>query len=220
MSVYFIYHNGCIKIGASVNPWARLSSLQTAHHERLEMLAIMPGDQAEERALHRRFSQYHKAGEWFNDNDDLRRFIQEVRQRYPDLQSAPEPPAPELPPPAQLPHFDSQAIEKACALLELFRQCGGVVEVTEHPDRFVIGLPGTTYEGGYDPTKLYNVAYDDGQMTPKIGREMKLRTLTDRLNEAMMSISYFIKPSLYWRDGYGVYLRFNKPPAAPQENQP
>ena len=58
--IYFIRSGNCVKIGVSEQPWQRLADLQTAHHERLEMLAIMPGSYEEERQLHRRFSEYHQ----------------------------------------------------------------------------------------------------------------------------------------------------------------
>ena len=55
MSVYFIRHDGHIKIGKSVDPWKRLASLQTAHHDTLEMVAIMPGSEDLEAGLHPAF---------------------------------------------------------------------------------------------------------------------------------------------------------------------
>ena len=213
--LYFIRSGNCVKIGVSERPWQRLADLQTAHHERLEMLAIMPGGYEEERQLHRRFSEYHQLREWFRDNDELQQLVQGIRQVYPDLQTPPRPPAPENVPQAPLVHFDHEAVERTYEHLSDFRQSGGVVEVFEYPDKYVIGLPNTAYETGYDPTKLFTVTYDDGQITPKIGREMKPRTLTDRLNEAMMHVFYFIKPTLCGRDGYGLFLRFNRPATAP-----
>ncbi len=220
--IYFIRSGNCVKIGVSEQPWQRLADLQTAHHERLEMLAIMPGSYEEERQLHRRFSEYHQFREWFRDNEELRQVVQGVRQVYPDLQTPPRPSTPENVPQAPLVRFSHEVVEKIYEFLSDFRQSGGVVEVFEYPDKYVIGLPDTTYKGGYDPTKLFAVTYDDGQITPKIGREMKPRTLTDRLNEAMMHVLYSIDPPLSQREGYGIYMRFPMPiaPAAPQEPTP
>ena len=86
MSVYFIRHQGHIKIGKSVDPWTRLASLQTAHYEPLEMLAIMPGSEDLEHGLHRAFGKYMKRGEWFQENDELLAFIEMVRATFPDAQ--------------------------------------------------------------------------------------------------------------------------------------
>ena len=91
MSVYFIRHQGHIKIGKSVDPWKRLSSLQTAHYEPLEMLAIMPGSDDLEAGLHRAFGKYMKRGEWFQENDELLAFIEMVRVTFPDIQRRFEP---------------------------------------------------------------------------------------------------------------------------------
>jgi len=86
MSVYFIRHNGYIKIGKSVDPWKRLASLQTAHHETLEMLAIMPGSEDLEHGLHRAFGQFMERGEWFQENAQLLAFIEIVKATFPDAQ--------------------------------------------------------------------------------------------------------------------------------------
>ena len=86
MSVYFIRHQGHIKIGKSVDPWKRLASLQTAHYEPLEMLAIMPGSEDLEHGLHRAFGKYMKRGEWFQENGELLAFIEIVKATFPDAQ--------------------------------------------------------------------------------------------------------------------------------------
>ena len=86
MSVYFIRHENYIKIGKSIDPWKRLASLQTAHHDALEMLAIMPGNEELEYGLHRAFGQYMERGEWFQVNEQLLAFIEMVKVTFPDAQ--------------------------------------------------------------------------------------------------------------------------------------
>jgi len=86
MSVYFIRNGSFIKIGISVDPWKRLSSLQTGNPEPLEMLAIMPGSDDLEAGLHRAFGQYMKRGEWFAENDELLAFIEVVKNTFPNEQ--------------------------------------------------------------------------------------------------------------------------------------
>lgn len=83
MAVYFIRHAGHIKIGKSVDPWKRLASLQTAHHDPLEMLAIMPGSDDLEAGLHRAFGKFMKRGEWFEENPQLLAFIEMVKATFP-----------------------------------------------------------------------------------------------------------------------------------------
>lgn len=86
MSVYFIRHGTHIKIGKSIDPWKRLASLQTAHYDVLEMLAIMPGNEELEYGLHRAFGQHITRGEWFEENDQLLAFIEMVKTTFPDSQ--------------------------------------------------------------------------------------------------------------------------------------
>lgn len=76
--VYFIGSGSAIKIGRSVNPRKRLASLQTAHHDKLELLAVMPGDTHTEANLHLMFAAYRLNGEWFRDCEEIRNYISEI----------------------------------------------------------------------------------------------------------------------------------------------
>jgi hypothetical protein len=208
--IYFIRSGQFVKVGVSEQPWKRLSNLQTAHHDHLEMLAIMPGDRAFEQRLHKRFAEYRHNREWFRDSDPLQQYIQEVRELYADIQDRPED-SRVGGEPVEISHqFGTEAINRACSCFDLFYQSGGQVEYYDFPDKFIIGLPGSSYEHGYNPLKLYSISYDDGSATPKLGREMKQRTLTHRLNEAMMMVTTFHGPDIAIRDDYGVFMRFNK----------
>lgn len=80
--VYFITDGEKIKIGKAGNPRMRLSGLQTSHHKPLYFLAIMPGDESVERQLHRIFYAHRIRGEWFNDCEEIRRFIATVRKDF------------------------------------------------------------------------------------------------------------------------------------------
>jgi hypothetical protein len=63
---YFIgAPSGPVKIGIAVCPGERLKTLQTSHHERLELLATCQGGQPKERAYHQQFAAYRLHGEWF-----------------------------------------------------------------------------------------------------------------------------------------------------------
>lgn len=223
--IYFIYHNEYIKIGFSADPWGRLASLQTAHYQQLDMLAIMPGEQADEREIHRKFWKYRERGEWFRDNELLRQFIDEIRSCYPELQKHPEARGAPTGERGQLPSvtlrqmYDVNEISKACSAFDLFVQSGGRVDYSENNEIFWLGLPGVRWVGGNDPTMRYTVDYDSGQATVKIGRESKLRTLTNRINEAMMFVEYFFHPQLLYREDYGIHITFSKAPS-PTEAAP
>lgn len=106
MAVYFIRHDGHIKIGKSVDPWKRLASLQTAHHDTLEMVAIMPGSEDLEAGLHRAFGEHMKRGEWFEEHPALMAFIEIVRETFPDLQR------PFMPDPIEAPQKASEDVEE------------------------------------------------------------------------------------------------------------
>lgn len=70
--VYFIgSESGPIKIGIASQPIYRLKSLQTGHHERLELLATCEGGQPLEYAYHQRFAEHRLAGEWFKRTPEL-----------------------------------------------------------------------------------------------------------------------------------------------------
>ncbi len=57
--------DGPIKIGTATDPRSRLESLQTAHHEALELLAVIPGGYSLERLLHHHFAPNRIRGEWY-----------------------------------------------------------------------------------------------------------------------------------------------------------
>ena len=81
--VYFIQGvcGGPVKIGYSVKPRARLATLQTANHEKLRILASMPGGASVERSMHRLFDLYRvrDGSEWFKPTHELMAFISELR---------------------------------------------------------------------------------------------------------------------------------------------
>jgi hypothetical protein len=64
--VYFIAsESGPIKIGKARSPKKRLKSLQTGHHEKLQILAWCWGGEEVEKAYHKRFDDRRLNGEWF-----------------------------------------------------------------------------------------------------------------------------------------------------------
>ena len=76
MSVYFaLAPNGLIKIGYSQNPLARVKALRGETSAPLKLLAVIAGDEAEERRTHMRFGEYYFQGEWFFYKGKLRHFV-------------------------------------------------------------------------------------------------------------------------------------------------
>lgn len=64
---------GLVKIGRSRDPWARLSSLQTANPRELRMVAVLVGDV--ESTLHARHAVDRMGGEWFRFSESIRESI-------------------------------------------------------------------------------------------------------------------------------------------------
>lgn len=90
MGIYFIQADkgGPIKIGLAKEPKGRLSSLQSATHVVLKMLAFVDGGRAAERSLHQKFTKAHLRGEWFNPDSALLEFISTLPPP-PDLKRKP-----------------------------------------------------------------------------------------------------------------------------------
>jgi hypothetical protein len=75
--VYFIEagKGGDIKIGVANDVDRRMRSLQSATTKTLRLIVAIPGDQADERGLHRRFNHERLNGEWFKSRGDVRSFV-------------------------------------------------------------------------------------------------------------------------------------------------
>lgn len=72
--VYFIANerSHLVKIGTSTNPKLRLVQLQVGSVDELVLVAVVPGDERYEAALHKRFAEYRVIGEWFAWRGELR----------------------------------------------------------------------------------------------------------------------------------------------------
>lgn len=89
--VYFIQdgRNKAIKIGRSIDPLGRLSSLKTANPNELRIVGLIPTlDAAQtEKELHKKFARGRWSGEWFAPDEDLVLYLQENVLEYPLDQS-------------------------------------------------------------------------------------------------------------------------------------
>lgn len=76
--IYFIREgglDGMIKIGMAADPIRRLASLQTAHHKRLELLAVADGSREREHEEHQRWGLLRVKGEWFRPDEELVKYV-------------------------------------------------------------------------------------------------------------------------------------------------
>jgi hypothetical protein len=70
-----------IKIGRSVDPYARMKDLQKGSPDTLRMLAIL--DQDYEGELHLKFSQHRVRDEWFRPAPELLAFVESLKNDVP-----------------------------------------------------------------------------------------------------------------------------------------
>jgi hypothetical protein len=78
--VYYAVDADVVKIGCSVNPWARIRELRTARPAIL-LAATEPGGEARERDRHKRFAELHIEREWFRFAGDLADHVATLRSR-------------------------------------------------------------------------------------------------------------------------------------------
>lgn len=74
-SVYFVSAGGLIKIGFSKNHERRIGELGRSGPLPLTTLGIIPGGRNKEKALHDRFAEHRKHGEWFTEHEDILSYI-------------------------------------------------------------------------------------------------------------------------------------------------
>lgn len=76
--VYFIQCGDFIKIGTAIDVGARIRSIRASNPHPIEVLRVIPADDALEKDLHKRFAQSRHRGEWFKPSQDLADFISGV----------------------------------------------------------------------------------------------------------------------------------------------
>lgn len=82
--IYFIRdrRDSRIKIGLSRDPWQRMRELAVTAPDSLELLAVMDGNRDTEAGLHSLFKHLRTAGEWFQPEPDLLRFIEGIKPHH------------------------------------------------------------------------------------------------------------------------------------------
>lgn len=82
-TVYFVEcpARGLIKIGFATDLSARIRTMRTSATDEIRLIGSFEGTRRTERALHARFLQSRKFGEWFEDGPDLRAYIDEKLEK-------------------------------------------------------------------------------------------------------------------------------------------
>lgn len=78
--VYFVQvgNEGPYKIGWSADVSRRMGELQVANPSHLHLRGTVPGTRETEAEFHQRFRAAHVSGEWFQNTEELRAFIQSL----------------------------------------------------------------------------------------------------------------------------------------------
>lgn len=79
-AVYFVAVRGFIKIGWTTDWKSRVSSLQVANPEPIEILLVIGRPQIFEKTMHREFAEHRAHGEWFKDHEDIRAYIEDRKE--------------------------------------------------------------------------------------------------------------------------------------------
>lgn len=83
MTVYFVTEKGTssgpVKIGVTIELEKRLSSLQTGHHQELEVIASLEGGRETEAYLHESLAAHRIRGEWFTRSPEVEAAIERAR---------------------------------------------------------------------------------------------------------------------------------------------
>jgi hypothetical protein len=79
--IYFIEHDGMVKIGFSMNPNKLLDSLKTSNPGELIVRLIIEGDFDDEAKYHELFKEFHHRGEWYILSTPIKDFIEENQKR-------------------------------------------------------------------------------------------------------------------------------------------
>lgn len=79
--IYFVLDGEFVKIGHSTKVMERVRGLATANPRDLALLGSIPGSLQEERALHKRFAQYHEKLEWFRYCEEIDKFIKRSKSK-------------------------------------------------------------------------------------------------------------------------------------------
>lgn len=78
--VYLIEaQNGLVKIGSSICPTSRLLATRTHSPVLVRLIAMWPGNRADEYELHARFEEYRSHSEWFKIEGEIIKFVDTYR---------------------------------------------------------------------------------------------------------------------------------------------
>ncbi len=96
--VYFIaapkYNR--VKIGYTTNVYRRFHTIKTSSPEHLRLIAVEPGQAADEAAYHKRFNAHRLSGEWFELSPEIEDEVRSIRARMDPIAPEDEPTIAEL----------------------------------------------------------------------------------------------------------------------------
>jgi hypothetical protein len=85
--IYFIRsYNEFVKIGTSIDPEERKTTLQTANPKKLHIQAVLEGSYETEKGLHELFEKHRVRGEWFRYTEEIKWYIRAI-QANPDMKN-------------------------------------------------------------------------------------------------------------------------------------
>lgn len=73
--VYFLVTGRSVKIGFSMNPFARAFAMKTGMSERIETMCATAGTKRDEARLHGLLKEHHVKGEWFHRTAEVEKVI-------------------------------------------------------------------------------------------------------------------------------------------------
>lgn len=76
--VYFVSDGQFVKIGWTADWRQRMTTIQSANPNKLQILAVCRGSTYRELALHRRFEKHHTQGEWHRLDQEIRDYIADI----------------------------------------------------------------------------------------------------------------------------------------------
>ena len=76
--IYFIQSLDKIKVGYTTDIEQRKKSLTIGNPHGLVVIGTIKGTKEHESKIHRKLKDHHVSGEWFNDNSDVRKYIEDI----------------------------------------------------------------------------------------------------------------------------------------------
>ena len=83
--IYFIQSLDKIKVGYTTDIEQRKKSLTIGNPHGLVVIGTIKGTKEHESKIHRKLKDHHVSGEWFNDNSNVRKYIEDILNKKVDI---------------------------------------------------------------------------------------------------------------------------------------